>query len=330
MSQYKFIVIGTKELVVSFSEAVIDSHMSLMCIISLRKSLLPQNSIDLSDYAISKNIPYHEIDDINDQYSEKIFKQYSPDFVISTWPKIIGDHILSIPNHFFIGTHPTKLPLNRGRHPLHWLIAMGISTSSFTFFRMNQRIDDGGIIVQLPFEIPINIDIDSLERRVDSLGYEGVCQICKMLLKYDSLCFEPQDSNKANYWRKRNFSDCIIDPRMSIEAVVRLVRSYSPPYPCAKLIICGHVLSVYRAVISSQEYKNVNNIEPGKILEISKRFVIIKFDDGVVKLFLQRDIPERMMCEKYIYPPIYYVSSERELIEDLNNESRIRRSPVHD
>ena len=50
---------------------------------------------------------------------------------------LIKKEILEIPKKYCIGTHPTALPFNRGRHPLHWLIAIGIPKTALSFFATN-------------------------------------------------------------------------------------------------------------------------------------------------------------------------------------------------
>ena len=56
-----------------------------------------------------------------------------------------------------LGYHPTKLPANRGRHPLIWSLVLGLKQSASTFFFLDQDADSGDIISQKDFEI-LNTD----------------------------------------------------------------------------------------------------------------------------------------------------------------------------
>ena len=71
---------------------------------------------------------------INSSKSIKILSYHRADFIFVSWPKIVKADILDTPKYFCIGTHPTNLPYNRGRHPLHWIIALGISETKLSFF----------------------------------------------------------------------------------------------------------------------------------------------------------------------------------------------------
>ena len=64
------------------------------------------------------------------------------------WSQILKKNILSIPNKYCIGFHPTKLPHNKGKHPLIWSIINDLKVSSTSFFIMNNKIDDGDLISQ--------------------------------------------------------------------------------------------------------------------------------------------------------------------------------------
>ena len=80
------------------------------------------------------------------------------DFFVSSWPNLISNKVLKIPKFGVIGTHPTPIPMNRGRHPLHWMIALGISNSKISFFKMDETIDGGNILIQEPFIVGGNIN----------------------------------------------------------------------------------------------------------------------------------------------------------------------------
>ena len=53
----------------------------------------------------------------------------------------------------FIGYHPANLPENKGRHPIIWAIALGLSKTASSFFIMNKFADQGAIIDKKPIYI---------------------------------------------------------------------------------------------------------------------------------------------------------------------------------
>jgi len=121
----RYVVLGTTSATKKVTEALIkESHH--VSVVSMPKEFCPLNSIDLYLTSRQFGLPYFETKNINFRESAKFLADQSPDFIVSTWPKIIRKDIFMIPKYCTIGTHPTGLPNNRGRHPLHWLIVLGI------------------------------------------------------------------------------------------------------------------------------------------------------------------------------------------------------------
>ena len=130
----KIIVLGTSEFVIQCIRGFLDSGNQIALIVSLKREHLPDNSIDMSKYALKNKINYLEVIDLNDEKNSSILKSYHPDLIFSAWPKILKKPILSIPKFGIIGSHPTNLPHNRGRHPLQWEIILGLTRSKLSFF----------------------------------------------------------------------------------------------------------------------------------------------------------------------------------------------------
>lgn len=90
-------------------------------------------SLSLSSQ-FSSDIPISNLSlDISSDITDFI-SSYRSCLVLISWPKIILARVLSVSNSCFIGTHPTPLPLGRGRHPLHWMRVLGIKRSQITAF----------------------------------------------------------------------------------------------------------------------------------------------------------------------------------------------------
>ena len=111
-----------------------------------KKKIQPKNSFDFKSHLNKKNNLYYETSDINSRKTKKFLKSKKLDIIISNWPKILDEEVINLPKICTIGSHPTNLPNNRGRHPLHWLIVMGCKYSYLSFFIMDKKIDNGELI----------------------------------------------------------------------------------------------------------------------------------------------------------------------------------------
>ena len=309
-----FVILGTTEFTLCCAQAVIDSGQNISGLISLPSNKLPLNSTDIHQYAGKHKIPYYEIDDVNSDDAIKLIKNLKPDFILSSWPKILKKNILNIPTRYCIGSHPTVLPFNRGRHPLHWMITLGITDTAVSFFKIDENIDNGNILLQIPFSIDGNDCIADAVEKMNQTAYQGLSDLIKRLTDDQSYDGEVQEEIKANYWRKRSIHDTIIDFRITAKHIIQMVRSYTTPYPCAKLIFEDYMLDILDVQIDHAQmtYGELKRIEPGKIIAVGQKYICVKASDEIVRLIFKKNLPEGMATSAYIHPPTKYISNWKE------------------
>ena len=306
----KFVIIGTSEFTISCSRGLLDSAHDLCMMFTLSPGLLPDNSADISGFCIQNKIPYREVEDINSEYSVSELQSTKPDYIISSWPKIIRTTVLNIPKYFCIGTHPTNLPYNRGRHPLHWIIALDIQETKLSFFKMDEGVDTGDLLLQVPFTVVTDNTINDVNDKMNHAAYEGTKKLCQKFQSHTSYQGEKQNHELANYWRKRTPHDITLDLRMPANLIIRIVRSFTLPYPCANLIFRTHTLKIKKAKVvkTALQAEELKRIEPGRIIGVEDNTINIKVDDEIIELVCSDQIPEELLSVNYIHPPSLYIN----------------------
>ena len=315
----RFVVLGTTKFTLSCTLALLHCGAELAALVSLPRHALPDNSANIAGFAAAHGISYRELDNLNDPASVAWLKGLDADYLFSSWPKILAPEVLQTPRFFTIGTHPTELPRNRGRHPLHWLIALGIPASKLTYFRMDQGIDTGTILHQEPFSIGGDDDIAAVVARVNDIAYRGTLSLHQLLSTDPDAPGAGQDEQCTNSWRKRTPHDSLIDPRLGANTIIRAVRSFAPPYPAASLIVNDQVLKIVAAVQVTPPCggAGTDHLEPGKVLAADSYGITLKAADGVVRLTTLHPVPETAQRVKYIHPPTRYLSCYPELASRL-------------
>ena len=304
----KFLVLGTSAFAISCAKGILDSKESISAFISLEKRLLPNNSVDTHQFCQENNIEHYETNDINDRSTLNFVIRHYPDYIISSWPKIISAEFLQIPNNFVIGSHPTPLPMNRGRHPLHWMIALGIPNSVLSFFIMDAGIDTGNILLQTPFLL--GEDINTANENLNNCGNYAIRDLIKLLRSNPDFEGYHQTSINSNYWRKRTEFDVTLDPRMNYQVFSRIVNSFLKPYPGARLYVRKDIyLTVIKVQISDHENIRANwrNLEYGFVLGHKFNILTMKIDDAIVDLYLAEEI-DRSKIDNLIHPPMFYLT----------------------
>lgn len=307
----KFAVLGTSQFTLQCAQALLDSHVELCVLISMSANVRPDNSTDVAAYAEREGIPYREFDDINSWNSLNALRGYGLDYILCSWPKILGKEILQLPKFYCIGSHPTELPFNRGRHPLHWIVALGISRTALSFFRMDEGIDSGNLLLQIPFEISSDDSTSDVVNKMNSAAYNGTIELCRKFTDNPSYNGVSQDQLTANYWRRRTPHDVTLDLRMSSSMIMRTVRSFAPPYSCANLIYKDHIMKIISARVSKTSNAitgvELQRMEPGKIIHIEGNIITIKVDDAIMDLECRAEVPTPLYESDYLHPPSKYL-----------------------
>lgn len=307
----RFVSLGTSEFSLATARGFADAGHTLLALVTLETSLLPENSADIGAAARALGVPSHEVKDINSSESIELLRSFAPDYLLVSWPKILKAEALTVPARCVIGSHPTKIPQNRGRHPLHWAIVLGLSETTLSFFRMDRGVDTGRILHTVPVEIRPEDEIQTLNDRVTAAGYQGAKELGAILLADPSRDGGvEQDHSGANYWRARTPHDGTLDFRMAREDLIRIVQSFTVPYPCAKILFGRHTLPVIKAhaVSGSLPPSLTARLEPGRIINVEGRTIAVKAADGLLECTLGVTVPEELQNAEHIYPPTYYVS----------------------
>ena len=277
----KILFIGNLEFSFKTLLATLEFGGNVVGICTTKNSVFNSDFCDLSKVAKSKNIPFLYVKDINATYNLNWIKKINPDVIFCFgWSKLIKKELLSIPKLGIIGYHPAPLPLNRGRHPIIWTLAMGLKETASTFFLMDTGADSGDIISKKRILIKSS---DKARDVYNKITISALKQIKYLLprLENNSLKKIKQNNALSNSWRKRTLKDGIIDWRMSSMSIYNLVRALSEPYIGAEFIYKGNNYKVWE---TCQLKHKLLNYEPGKVIEVKNNCPTIKCGEGAIKL----------------------------------------------
>lgn len=186
---------------------------------------------------------------------------------------------MKIPPLGVIGYHPAALPANRGRHPILWALALGLTDTASTFFSMDDGADSGDIVSQKSVSIGVEDGAGTLYEKIALTAISQLQEVIPKLVD-GKLPREPQDPTKANYWRKRTSDDGRIDWRMSKTSIRYLVRALTHAYLGAHFEHEGEQVKVFRSeLVENHE----SNLEPGKVVCVGPQSLIIKTGIGAIK-----------------------------------------------
>ena len=277
----RILYIGSVEFSHKVLEKLITLDSQIVGVCSKKSSLFNSDFFDLKPTCLKHSIPFKYCNDINSEKTIEWIKTKKPDIIFCFgWSSLIKKNLLSIPPIGVLGYHPTKLPNNRGRHPLIWTVILNLQTSASTFFFMTEDADNGDILSQVDFKISYNDDARTIYDKVTEIALNQVEVFYPQLIS-NNYSLIKQDHNSSNSWRRRSNDDGIIDFRMSSNAIYNLVRGLSKPYIGAHINYNGQEIKIWKV----REIENIKkNIEPGKVLEINSNSFIVKTMDNALEI----------------------------------------------
>jgi methionyl-tRNA formyltransferase len=277
----RIVFIGTVEFSLISLKKIIDVGGEIVGVCTKKESSFNADFIDLTPFCEEKNIPTHYVKDINNTDSIEWIKSLSPDIIFCFgWSSLIGNELLCVSKMGIVGFHPAYLPQNRGRHPIIWALALGLEKTASTFFFMDKGADSGDILSQKEVNIDYTDDARTLYNKIVGTASNQIAEFVPNLIsgEYKRVI---QNHEKANLWRKRGKKDGLIDFRMSSKSIYNLVRALTKPYVGAHLEYHNSDIIIWKV---EEVFCDLNNIEPGKVLEVNDNKILIKVNNGAIRI----------------------------------------------
>lgn len=277
----RIVFIGTVEFSKRALQKLIELNAQVIGVCTKESSEFNSDFADLRPLCKKNKIPFKLVNNINSKDNYNWIKSLNPDIIFCFgWSNILKKDILTLSPMGVLGFHPSKLPQNRGRHPLIWALALGLKISASTFFFMNESADSGEILSQKDFDILNTDDARILYDKVVNIAILQINEFLPQLKKKTYQTFK-QNDEASNTWRKRVKTDGQIDFRMTSQAIFNLVRALTKPYVGAHINYKDEEIIVWKVEII--ENKQLNS-ESGKILDINEDKILVKTYDGAIKI----------------------------------------------
>lgn len=159
--------------------------------------------------------------------------EVSPDIIVANnWRTWIPPRIYTLPRHGTLNIHDSLLPKYAGFSPLIWALINGESEVGVTAHMMNEGLDAGDIVSQHAVAVgPTDTATDLFHKTVDLIAPTTLDAL--EIIAAGQTEFTPQDRSQATFFHKRAEEDIRIDWAWPADALERLVRAQSAPYPSA-------------------------------------------------------------------------------------------------
>jgi methionyl-tRNA formyltransferase len=191
----------------------------------------------------------------------------APDIgVVVAYGHILKPELLHVPRRGMVNVHPSLLPELRGPAPIEWAILNGLATTGVTIMQMDEGLDSGPILHQIPHEIAPEITGGELAEHLAELGALALVETLA-LLEQDGLEPRPQDPARASYAPKLTRETARIRWSEPAERVARVIRAFDPK-PGAWTLLDGREIKLFGARVVE------GRGAPGEVLAAGEHLVV--------------------------------------------------------
>ena len=149
--------------------------------------------------------------------------------IVFTFPWLIPDWVLNIPQYGFLNIHPGPLPEMRGADPVFETIRQSLPLAGLTIHRMFGGFDAGNIVDKFTFPIRQGATYGMLSRHISIAAAARLQIVVENVLSTKQINEVPQLQENAMYYKKISEDELCPDPfNMSSVVFTSLVKAANP------------------------------------------------------------------------------------------------------
>jgi len=160
-----------------------------------------KSSYSVARFFEKKGVAIFRPSSINSQDFHGLMRELGVELIVSiACPQIVRKELMSIPSEGVINIHGALLPKYRGKLPSFWVLANDEKVTGVTVHFMNEKLDDGPIIIQkeVPIEAHDTLHSLILKSKV-SYGAQALAEAVHHILS-GSVQLRSNDASQATYF----------------------------------------------------------------------------------------------------------------------------------
>ena len=303
MKSLKVIFFGTPEFAKTSLEAIHQSHHEVVGVVTVadkasgRGQKINQSAVKV--FAVENNLPVFQPEKLRDpEFLDEIAKLNADIFVVVAFrmmPKILFE----MPRMGTFNLHASLLPDYRGAAPINYAVINGEEKTGATTFFINEKIDEGNILLQKEIEISAEENAGELHDRLMEMGAKLVVETLDGLAE-NSIQEKPQPEVEHPKNAFKIFKeDTRIDWTKNSYTVHNFIRGMSP-YPASfttiKIGEDEKFLKIYKGTFEIESHDNTSGT-----LEIDKhQFKIFTKDGFYLPEEVQLEGKKRMSVKDFL------------------------------
>lgn len=262
----------------------------------------------VKEYALAHGLKILQPEKLKDEAFLNELRSLNADLFCVVAFRMLPREVWTMPRLGTFNLHGSLLPRYRGAAPLNWAIINGETETGITSFLLNERIDEGAILLSQSTPIAPTDTVEHIHDRLAVMGRDLVVRTIEGLVQ-GTITPQPQHiegeykaPNGANALLAPKIfkADCAIDWNKGGIDIVNFVRGLSP-YPAATMAMTDDKGKSQSCKVFEVDYEYSENSERMSILTDKKTFFKIGIANGYIHILsLQMSGKKRISVAEFL------------------------------
>jgi len=302
MNDIKLIFFGTPMFAVD-SLHEINLNYTVNCVVTSpdKKSGRGQKitQSEVKNYAEKNNIKILQPDNLNDKEFINKIKEINPDIIIVVAFRKLPAEIFSIPKYGTINLHASLLPNYRGAAPINWCLINNETKTGVTTFFINEKIDQGDILLKEEVNISDKDNFGSLYIKLSSVGSRLLIKTIKGVLSKSLKASKQDFDERLKIAPKLSKENTRIDWNKSQKEIIGMIRGLSPK-PGAWTILKNGDNEIRMKILEAKKSNSLSAKKVGKFLINNGEIHIDNGVDSINCTYIQLENRKAMSAKELI------------------------------
>ena len=171
----RIVFMGTPEFAVETLKALVENEYNVVAVVTQpdkpvgrHGSVLQPSAV--KQYSLEHGLPVLQPEKMKDPDFIEQLRSYQANLQVVVAFRMLPEVVWGMPEYGTFNVHAALLPQYRGAAPINWAVINGETKTGVTTFFLDHDIDTGRIIMQLPFDIPDDADVEYVYDGLMHLG----------------------------------------------------------------------------------------------------------------------------------------------------------------
>ncbi len=313
----RIVFMGTPEFAVETLQALVENQYNVVAVVTQpdkpvgrHGSVLQPSAV--KQYAVEHGLPVLQPVKMKDPQFVEELRSYRANLQVVVAFRMLPEIVWAMPEYGTFNVHAALLPQYRGAAPINWAVINGETQTGVTTFFLDHDIDTGRIIMQLPFAVPDDANVEYVYDGLMHLGARICLETLQRIVEADGHPASiPQEEISASvdtlHAAPKIFKEtCEIDWTKTVKQVYDFVRGLSP-YPGAWTLLpaasehtvlgsTGAVLKIFRTTKTALP----STAAPGELV-VERKHLYVSCADCLLQIDeLQLAGKKRMSAQDFL------------------------------